>query len=253
MTFNVLLLKSAIKLFRRSVSLDKRKIGTACSSFIAFVWNIWIWIPSNMINWLYFSIKLKIIMNLMLMNILFLRKMEFPMTIISGHSKLGSIIWYFITYFTCLNRDKKDFNNYMFNWIEPTKGQSKSNGSRFQWKIRRKYKINIRRRYLNLWSMPCEFSKWILSLWRDQQTFKNGESFQLSNSIDKNYVQSKVMRMHRSTVIVCDVKPSSDNSPEHLSKLYDWYCQNTNRYHSWNDTFGSVQTERRFFTKRCFP
>ena len=97
MTFNVLLLKSAIKLFRRSVSLDKRKIGTACSSFIAFVWNIWIWIPSNMIDWLYFSIKLKITMNLMLMNILFLRKMEFLMTIISGHSKLGSITWYFVT------------------------------------------------------------------------------------------------------------------------------------------------------------
>ena len=103
MTFNVLLLKSAIKLFRRSVSLDKRKIGTACSSFIAFVWNIWIWIPSNMIDWLYFSIKLKITMNLMLMNILFLRKMEFPMTIISGHSKLGSITWYFIT--SIMNHD----------------------------------------------------------------------------------------------------------------------------------------------------
>ena len=100
--------------------------------------------------------------------------------------------------------------------------------------------------------MPCEFPEWILSLWRDQQTFKNGESLKLSNSIGKNYAQSKVKRLHRSTVIVCDVKPSSDNSPEHLSKLYDWYCQNTNRYHSWNDSYGSVQTERRFLTKIAF-
>ena len=96
MTFNVLLLKSAIKWYRRSVALDKRKIGTACSSFTVFVWNIWIWIQPNTIALLYSSIRLKTIMNLMLMNILFSRKMEFPMTIISGLSKLGSIIWYFV-------------------------------------------------------------------------------------------------------------------------------------------------------------